>query len=484
MRIAEWQGLPPAQFPQFIDEHWQRQPLLIRGLLTPAECERYCALEPSALLELACAPSDTAAYARLIERDGGDAPLRLTHGPLDLQRLRRLNTADGADGAGGASSGADSAEGASSWNVLVRHVDEAEPSVEALLTRFDGMIPRWRIDDVMVSLSPAGAGIGAHLDNYDVFLLQGRGERRWEIEASPRPPTDEQCHAGMPVRVLTRFDPSHTWTLRPGDALYLPPRIPHRGTSLGPGCMTYSVGFRTPSHSELLISFAEMAATRLPEADHLHDPEPASTPFNRGRIGPAVVAQAREVRARSQLPHTAGAHTFPIWQVLTTALSAALADDEMLTDFIGGALTARPHKPPIDSSGIEGISDSDASAALEEVVVPIRDGEPDACALRHAEGSKFAFIERDGGVSLFVRRDGATLAPPPGQHLLCSTSRPRGTVTTRRPRGTGRRRGHRRRSRRDGARTPPVRIEHTHTGGAGRAAAREPCVREACGEAA
>ena len=91
--------------------------------------------------------------------------------------------------------------------------------------------------------------------------------------------------------------------------------------------------------------------------------------------------------------------------MLTTALSAALADDEMLTDLIGGALTARPHRHPVDSGAIEDMADSEASAAHDEVIVPIRDGAPGACALRHAEGSKFAFIERDGGVSLFVSRD-------------------------------------------------------------------------------
>ncbi len=46
------------------------------------------------------------------------------------------------------------------------------------------------------------------------------------------------------------------FTVHPGDALYLPPRVAHRGTSLSDDCMTLSVGCRAPSVSDLVSKLA------------------------------------------------------------------------------------------------------------------------------------------------------------------------------------------------------------------------------------
>ncbi|KAG0927711.1 hypothetical protein G6F31_017957 [Rhizopus arrhizus] len=45
-------------------------------------------------------------------------------------------------------------------------------------------LPRWRMDDVMISFAATGGSVGAHVDQYDVFLLQAHGHRRWQIDAS------------------------------------------------------------------------------------------------------------------------------------------------------------------------------------------------------------------------------------------------------------------------------------------------------------
>ena len=39
-------------------------------------------------------------------------------------------------------------------------------------------LPKWRIDDLMISFAAPGGGVGPHFDNYDVFLLQAHGHRR------------------------------------------------------------------------------------------------------------------------------------------------------------------------------------------------------------------------------------------------------------------------------------------------------------------
>lgn len=43
------------------------------------------------------------------------------------------------------------------------------------------VLPDWRIDDLMISYSVPGGGVGPHLDQYDVFIIQGQGRRRWRV---------------------------------------------------------------------------------------------------------------------------------------------------------------------------------------------------------------------------------------------------------------------------------------------------------------
>ncbi|MDT1800214.1 cupin domain-containing protein, partial [Salmonella enterica subsp. enterica serovar Oslo] len=41
--------------------------------------------------------------------------------------------------------------------------------------------PDWRLDDLMISFSVPGGGVGPHIDQYDVFIIQGMGSRRWRV---------------------------------------------------------------------------------------------------------------------------------------------------------------------------------------------------------------------------------------------------------------------------------------------------------------
>jgi hypothetical protein len=138
-----------------------------------------------------------------------------------------------------------------------------------LLDRFR-FLPAWRIDDVMVSFAAAGGSVGAHVDQYDVFLLQAQGRRRWQIDADPRAPRD--FRPDVELKLLQRFRPSHDWVLEPGDMLYLPPGVPHHGEALEP-CMTFSIGMRAPSRAELLVDLAEELAASLPDEERYADPD-------------------------------------------------------------------------------------------------------------------------------------------------------------------------------------------------------------------
>jgi 50S ribosomal protein L16 3-hydroxylase len=138
------------------------------------------------------------------------------------------------------------------WSLLVQSVDLQFPAADALMRAFD-FIPHWRMDDLMVSFSNQDAGVGPHLDQYDVFIVQGKGSRRWNV--GPR--GDYSEHFPHPdLRQINDFEPIISEVLLPGDIIYIPAGFPHNGVALEE-CLNYSIGFRAPSQQELLSSLAD-----------------------------------------------------------------------------------------------------------------------------------------------------------------------------------------------------------------------------------
>ena len=335
------------------------------------------------MLALAC---EAGATSRLMRESGGAWELR--HGPFDDAELDALP-----DGG---------------WTVLVQQVDQIEPPVEALRSRFVDFLPRWRLDDVMVSYAPPGGGVGAHVDNYDVFLVQGRGARRWEVEGAPRAAAAEALVPGQPVRVLERFEAAASELLAPGDALYLPPRWAHRGTSEHKECMTYSVGFRAPSRAELVRHFADTVAARLPEDDRFADPPEADGALAAGgRVGPAAVDRARAM--------------------LRETLEEVLADDDAVAAWAAQALTAPPSPPPPAEAAVDGAAYAgEDDEGVEALVRSIADGDDDAPALRHSADAVLAYVNLPGGG--VVSSSTARGSPSPMTHrrsCRCSATTPR-----------------------------------------------------------
>jgi len=111
----------------------------------------------------------------------------------------------------------------------------------------------------MVSYAAKGGGIGPHVDNYDVFLVQAAGSRRWRFSSRKLAVAEERLIPNISVSVLDGgFDVEFDVTLFAGDVLYIPPRCPHWGIAeQDDSCLTYSVGFRAPRYSELLLGFAD-----------------------------------------------------------------------------------------------------------------------------------------------------------------------------------------------------------------------------------
>jgi 50S ribosomal protein L16 3-hydroxylase len=165
------------------------------------------------------------------------------------------------------------------------------PAVADLVERFD-FLPRWRVDDVMISLAAPRGSVGPHVDGYDVFLLQGRGRRRWRIARR----FDPRWRPGLDLRVLRRFAPEQEWVLGPGDMLYLPPGVAHHGVALEE-CLTYSIGFRAPAEADLLAGFLHRLVAGADRSRLYADPdlEPAREP---GEISSVAVARMRAIVTR------------------------------------------------------------------------------------------------------------------------------------------------------------------------------------------
>jgi 50S ribosomal protein L16 3-hydroxylase len=204
------------------------------------------------------------------------------------------------------------------WTLLVQGVNVHSDAVTELMKRFS-FIDRARLDDVMISYATDGGGVGAHFDSYDVFLLQVSGKRRWRISEQK----DLSLRKGLPLKILKNFKPTQEWVLEPGDMLYLPPHVAHEGVAMGADCMTYSIGFRSPSNEELISALLDdmQASMDLP-------------------------GQFSNSQAMASSPRKSA--TLPLdFEAQLDALAAkAFPDREALHDFLGRHLTeAKPRTP-------------------------------------------------------------------------------------------------------------------------------------------
>lgn len=233
---------------EFMRDYWQKKPLLVRQAFPDFESP----IDPDELAGLAL---EEEVESRIVLEHGAH-PWELRRGPFTEDTFAELPEKD--------------------WTLLVQAVDQFVPEVAELLEHFR-FLPSWRIDDVMISFATPGGSVGPHFDNYDVFLLQGHGERNWKV--------GQMCNSDSPLlehadlRILAEFEQSGEWTLEPGDMLYLPPRLAHYGVAVD-NCLTYSVGFRAPSAAEVLTHFTDFLGQFLPDEERYSDADalPASDP--------------------------------------------------------------------------------------------------------------------------------------------------------------------------------------------------------------
>lgn len=320
----------------FLRDYWQKRPALIRN---PWQ-EWVNPLAPDELAGLACEPE---VESRLIELK--DENWSLDSGPFPEKRFGKL--------------------GKRPWTLLVQAVDHHVPQVAALIQPFR-FVPDWRIDDVMVSYASDGAGVGPHFDQYDVFLVQGLGRRRWRVGGYCDQSTPLLPDVGL--RLLAGFEATDEWVLEPGDILYVPPGFAHDGVAVGDDCMTYSIGFRAPARHELVADWCDVLAESIDDDDRYTDPD-LQPQANPGEITADALARLHAMVTEKVLDRGAFARWF-------------------------GAYNTTPKYPETDWRPEEPLARDDLRAGLAEGV-----------PLSRNPASRFAFV-RQGGEALVLFVDG------------------------------------------------------------------------------
>ncbi len=316
---------------EFLRDYWQQKPLLIRQAIPGFE-------SPISPDELAGLSLEEEVESRVV-LEHGERPWEMRRGPFAEDTYQNLPERD--------------------WTLLVQAVDQFVPEVAELLEHFR-FLPSWRIDDVMISYAAPGGGVGPHFDNYDVFLLQGHGRRRWKIGQMCDAESALLPHADL--RILADFQQTDEWVLEPGDMLYLPPRLAHFGIAED-DCMTYSVGFRAPSAAEVLTHFTDFLAQFLPDEERYSD------------AGAAPASDPHEIQ-RDALDR------------LKLLLNEHMSDERLLLTWFGQFMTEPRYPELVAGTDVE---EADFLSAIEDGAVLIRN-----------PSARLAWSEVDIGLVLFA----------------------------------------------------------------------------------
>jgi 50S ribosomal protein L16 3-hydroxylase len=224
-------------WPDFIERYWQKRPVVLKRGFTDF-------VDPISPDELAGLAMEDEVDSRLVSHHEGK--WQVSHGPF--QSYDHLSE--------------------NNWSLLVQAVNHWHEPTAALMRPFRAL-PDWRIDDLMISFSVPGGGVGPHLDQYDVFIIQGTGRRRWRV--GDKVPMKQHCPHPDLLQV-DPFDAIIDEEMEPGDILYIPPGFPHEGYSLE-NSLNYSVGFRAPSGKELISGFADYVLQRELGTHRYTDPD-------------------------------------------------------------------------------------------------------------------------------------------------------------------------------------------------------------------
>lgn len=326
---------------EFLNEYWQKKPLLIKGGF------KHFA-DPLSADELAGLALEEEIESRIVSC--ANEKWDMQTGPFEDF----------------------SAFGDKNWTLLVQAVDHWHPEAAKLLDPFR-FIPNWRIDDLMVSFSAPGGGVGPHLDQYDVFIIQGEGKRHWRV-GMPDPSLKQLCPHPRLLQVSS-FTACIDVITEPGDILYIPPGCPHEGISIE-NSLNYSVGFRAPAQKDLLTGLA----------DHLIDHDITGKRFtDAGRSS----AQSVGVITDDDLGN--------VQQLLQQLVS----DKTMLPQWFGSLITRAKHE--LD------LNEPDPHYGADEIGEYLEEGS----VLSRTGGLRCCYYQQNtnSDILLFINGDQTTLPP-------------------------------------------------------------------------
>ena len=247
----------------FLENYWQQKPLLIRAAFPNYQA-------PITAEELAGLACEDFIESRIISEQNKSPKWILENGPFSESRFSTLPE--------------------SHWTLLIQGLNKIFPEIDDLLHQFN-FIPSWRVDDLMASYAAPEGSVGPHIDQYDVFLLQASGKRKWMISESPI--SEDNFEPDLPLQIIKDFKAESEWVLEAGDMLYLPANVAHYGIGME-DCMTFSIGFRAPSHAELLSSSIDDYVTSLDEKIRYQDPKFSSIQ-NSGEITAEAINKIQNI---------------------------------------------------------------------------------------------------------------------------------------------------------------------------------------------
>jgi 50S ribosomal protein L16 3-hydroxylase len=247
----------------FLENVWQQQPLVVRQAFPGFESP----ISADELAGLSCEPGIN---SRIVIEKGGKHPWQTLYGPMDEAVFRNLP--------------------ATHWSLLVNDVEKHLPQLVWIMDQFR-FIPEWCVDDLMISYAPEGGSVGPHLDQYDVFILQAQGHRRWQLHS--RVVAKDNQVADTDMRIQKEFEAEQEWLLAPGDLIYIPPGVSHYGVATDE-CLSFSVGFRAATHAEMLQDFVEYISRGLPAEATFRDPS-LTVQQHANEITKATIDTVREI---------------------------------------------------------------------------------------------------------------------------------------------------------------------------------------------
>ncbi|EHN70028.1 cupin domain-containing protein [Aliivibrio fischeri] len=269
---------------EFLSEYWQKKPVIIKGGLENFQ-------DPVTPEELAGLTLENDVDSRFISNANNE--WKAEHGPLSEDLYETL--------------------GETNWSIIVQAANHWHEGAAELFKPFKQM-PNWLFDDIMISYSVPHGGVGPHIDQYDVFIIQGQGKRHWRVGDIGE---YQEEHRHSALKQITGFDPIIDQILEPGDILYIPPGFPHDGYALEPS-MSYSAGFRSPKEQELISNFADFIIENEKGDVHYHNPELSTQ------------SHGSEITTRS-------------FEDLKAMMLSAMSDEQTLKQFMGEYLSNSRH---------------------------------------------------------------------------------------------------------------------------------------------